>query len=91
MSTCAGCGAEIIWITTPAGRPMPLEAKGETMYLPGPPARAVTAHRSHFATCPKAKDFRRAPRAEPVERMVPDDEDPRPNSPEDVGYPRRSK
>lgn len=61
IGTCRTCGAAVIWITTPAGRPMPLEAKGETMYLPGPPAKAVTAHRSHFSSCPQAKDWRKPP------------------------------
>lgn len=88
--TCRTCGAAVIWITTPSGRPMPLEAKGETMYLPGPPAKAVTAHRSHFSSCPQAKDWRKPPEpaSKPVQRMVPE-EDPKPNSPEDVGYTRR--
>lgn len=43
-SHCRGCGAEIEWWRTPKGRLIPLD--------PG-------TMEAHFATCPKAKDFRK--------------------------------
>ena len=42
--TCKGCGATIWWVITPKGKKMPQDATG------GP----------HWATCPKAKDFKKA-------------------------------
>ena len=41
--TCKGCGEYIKWIKTRNGKNMPVNADGT----------------SHFATCPKASDFRR--------------------------------
>ena len=40
---CRGCGAAIVWVKTAKGKNMPVDADGQ----------------SHFATCPKAQDFRR--------------------------------
>ena len=33
MSQCKSCGAEITWAKTPAGKNMPLDSKGETLWL----------------------------------------------------------
>jgi hypothetical protein len=41
---CRGCGAGIAWYLTPKGKRMPLD---ERTFEP------------HWATCPKAKDFRK--------------------------------
>jgi len=43
-SRCNGCGAEMEWWLTPKGKRMPVD--------PG-------TGESHFATCPKAAQFRR--------------------------------
>ena len=57
-STCHGCQAVIYWIRTPRGKNMPVDTNVEG-------GEAPTSERdgrgvSHFATCPKAKDYRRA-------------------------------
>lgn len=46
-STCRGCGARIEWWTTPRGKfiPMDVDADGNC--------------EAHWATCPKAKEFRK--------------------------------
>lgn len=43
VGACRGCAAAIAWITTPAGKAMPVDPDGTP----------------HWATCPKAKDFKR--------------------------------
>lgn len=48
VTTCGsasrpGCGAPILWVVTKAGKKMPLNGDGTT----------------HWATCPKAIEFRR--------------------------------
>lgn len=66
MSTCKGCGKEIVWGITSDGKKIPLDPRppvysftplvGET--LNGLKVeRMYNAHVSHFATCPKANDF----------------------------------
>lgn len=40
---CRSCHAEVLWTTTPAGKRSPLDRDGK----------------SHFATCPQAKEWRR--------------------------------
>jgi hypothetical protein len=42
-SKCRGCGAEVYWIITAAGKRMPADPDGQ----------------SHFATCPEASRFRK--------------------------------
>ena len=42
-TTCKGCGTKIYWIITKNKKPMPVDPDGEP----------------HFATCPKAADFRK--------------------------------
>lgn len=64
-SHCNSCGAEIIWAKTPAGKDMPLDVKGETLWIveggAGQPStcRPVQVRKSHFATCPNAAQHRR--------------------------------
>lgn len=79
--TCRGCGAEIVWIQTPAGKSMPCDAeavpywqrKGGHAKIVTPGGEVVSAeltgmpgmqtgwgYMSHFATCPRSEDFRRA-------------------------------
>jgi hypothetical protein len=75
LAVCRGCGAPIRWAATAAGRRLPLDpepAADGTVVL-GPtgtahvlPARGrgdvppeVERYRPHWATCPRAGDFRR--------------------------------
>ncbi len=66
-SLCKSCGADIVWIVTPAGKAMPLDAKATTMWLVdgegaqqgSPRAKPVQVRQSHFATCPHAEEHRR--------------------------------
>ena len=43
LGKCRGCGAGVYWIKTKAGKAMPVDPDGT----------------SHFATCPKAANFRK--------------------------------
>lgn len=64
---CKGCGADILWgITTEGGRHIPLDAKAEKRFIlvsrgedEVPAALMRDTYISHFATCPKAQEFRR--------------------------------
>lgn len=72
MSTCKSCGAEIFWMKTVAGKSMPLDRKpvmGGNISLgfgTDHLAYVVESHPgieryvSHFATCPSAKQHRKA-------------------------------
>lgn len=65
-STCR-CGAAIVWVVTPAGKNMPLDAKTETWWLAdpdgaltgSPKARPVQVRKPHWASCPMADQFRK--------------------------------
>jgi hypothetical protein len=71
MPTCKGCGAEIIWIKTEAGRNMPIDAKPIKAYLPNPQYETLYAlektekyilqdvHLTHWATCKTADKFKK--------------------------------
>lgn len=65
---CRGCGADILWVTMPSGKSMPLDAKskkviiekehhghGETRVLP----ELVNGYTPHWASCPKAAEFKK--------------------------------
>jgi hypothetical protein len=65
-SKCRGCGADIVWTVTEAGKRMPIDPKPEKRLvlmrrdgIENPIAMARDTYMSHFATCPKAADFRR--------------------------------
>ena len=79
-SICRGCGAEIIWIRTTAGKSMPCDpepvsywasttgkqviitpnGEARTCRLEGPHNDATgIGYISHFATCPKANQFKK--------------------------------
>jgi hypothetical protein len=47
-SYCSGCGALIEWWTTPRGKKMPMDVTDSGGKV-----------QSHFATCPKAAQFRK--------------------------------
>jgi hypothetical protein len=66
MATCNGCGAEITWIKTEAGKNAPIDAKPIKAYVALNPEALceveyilMDVHLSHFATCPRANDLRR--------------------------------
>jgi hypothetical protein len=70
MSTCRGCGREIVWGTTEDGKKIPLDPRA-AVYMLGPRKiddgdhadgdqivkRTTLALVSHFATCAKANQF----------------------------------
>ncbi len=66
MATCRGCGAEIAWLTTENVKLMPvnvpplkvLVSTGEAAADGRPIYKVVTGYAAHWATCPKADDFR---------------------------------
>lgn len=63
LGKCRGCGAEIIWVTTANRKSMPVDAKPETRMVEIGAGSGVfeakKAYVSHFATCPKAGEFRK--------------------------------
>lgn len=56
IARCRACNAKIIWFKTDAGKNMPVDA--DTVE-PDDEALDLSRHTSHFATCPKADQFRR--------------------------------
>ena len=59
MTTCRGCGAEIVWITSPRGKPIPCDPPEVTVVTEA--GHVVSGRVSHWATCPQAEQFRRRP------------------------------
>lgn len=68
MAICKGCGAEILWGKTEAGKSQPLDAKPDPngkwviwdgMVIPWRDEPDDERRTSHFATCSKATEFRR--------------------------------
>ncbi|MGE5585779.1 MAG: hypothetical protein ACM309_09680 [Bacillota bacterium] len=57
MTTCKGCGREIKWLRTEAGKQMPVDPEPVTVVLTD--GRVFRGYRPHWATCPKAEQFRR--------------------------------
>ena len=80
MAKCKGCGAEIIWIMSPAGKMIPCDPE-PVIYWQKPKAKGKVVTKNgmviscdfegdmakstgigyvpHWATCPKAGEFRR--------------------------------
>ena len=56
MSKCKGCGAEITWIKTEAGKIMPCNLEKTTIVTEQ--GKTVVGHVPHWATCSKANDFK---------------------------------
>lgn len=79
MAFCKGCGAKIEWWKTKAGKNMPIDSgdphpEGTVRIdVVANVAEVVPAgsfaplYRSHFATCPRARSFRRPRPASGVE------------------------
>ena len=57
MSKCKGCGAEIVWIKTTAGKAMPCDLNKMTIVTES--GETVTGYIPHWATCPAAKSFKK--------------------------------
>jgi hypothetical protein len=63
-TNCKGCGAEIEWSKTEAGKAVPLNRPPEKRFImlmhhgEGEYVKLVETWVSHFATCPKASEFR---------------------------------
>lgn len=58
MSECRGCGEEIEWIETVNGKKMPVNP-GKIVVVTSK-GEVVTGQIPHWATCPKAQDFKKA-------------------------------
>jgi hypothetical protein len=66
-SRCKSCNAEIVWVTTPSGKTMPLNAMTKTLWAiepdgaqcGSPRAKPVQVRESHFATCKDADAWRK--------------------------------
>jgi len=56
MAKCRGCGAEIIWLQTEKGKPMPCDPGKVTVVTEK--GQVVSGYIPHWATCPKAKEFK---------------------------------
>lgn len=63
MTTCKGCGRQIEWIRTEAGKRMPVDPEPLTVILPD--GRLVSGYRPHWVTCPQAAQFRRKGETKP--------------------------
>lgn len=59
-AVCAGCGAEIEWWITPRKKKMPMSVVA-IRQIPEDQNSTIIRHDriSHFAICPKAKEFRK--------------------------------
>jgi len=65
MPTCKGCGQEIKWVKTPAGKNMPLDPKPVKMVeivsrlSDADVGIVVDVYMPHWATCSKAEQFKK--------------------------------
>lgn len=58
--TCKSCGAEIVWVETIRGRPMPCNPEVITvMSAEGLQSKMVKGRIPHWATCPDADKWRK--------------------------------
>ena len=57
MAECKGCGEEIEWIATTEGKRMPVNP-GKVVVVTQD-GKVVTGQVPHWATCPRAADFRK--------------------------------
>lgn len=58
VKQCAGCGAKIIWGTSLSGKPTPFDYRKTLGMMDG--GEVIWVRISHFNTCPKAEEFRKA-------------------------------
>lgn len=60
MPQCKGCGQEIKWVKMASGKSMPLDGQPETkVQVKENIGEIITVYTPHWATCPKAKDFKK--------------------------------
>lgn len=62
MSLCSSCGAEILWVTMPSGKSMPVDIIPTMVVVLSSDNKRGTmrrGHISHFATCPNAGQHRK--------------------------------
>jgi len=57
---CKGCGLEIKWVIMASGVKMPLDAKPiQMIQVKEGIGEVIPVYMAHWATCKKAKDFKR--------------------------------
>lgn len=61
IQTCRGCDANIIFIKSPKGKWLPIDARPATVYQlsENEPPEQLSAHIPHHITCPKADQYRK--------------------------------
>ena len=60
ISKCKGCGADIVWLETIAGRKMPVDPERKTYVRITTIGAAVeTGYVPHWGTCPEADKFKK--------------------------------
>lgn len=60
MAKCKGCGQEIQWCSMASGKSMPLDAKATSMIqVKEGIGEVIQVFTPHWATCPKAKSFKK--------------------------------
>lgn len=57
-SVCNGCGAKIVWGTSPSGKKTPFDFKKTMGMMDG--GEVIWIRVTHFSTCPKAGEFRKS-------------------------------
>jgi hypothetical protein len=58
ITSCKGCGEEILFGQTEKGATIPLDAKVTRIYARAGSHVPVLGHRSHFETCTKREAFK---------------------------------
>jgi len=62
MNTCKGCGAEITWIVTAAGKKLALDTAVKRIFVFDHKTKKhvmMSGYEAHWATCPMADNFRK--------------------------------
>ena len=61
---CKSCGKAILWAKTAGGKPIPLDGVPEKRFvidgLRSTHVRLESTYQTHFASCPHAKEHRKA-------------------------------
>jgi hypothetical protein len=56
MAQCKSCGAEIVWIETIAGKPMPCDELVQTFITND--GQTLTGRVPHWVTCPDSEEWK---------------------------------
>ena len=59
MAKCKGCGAKIEWVKMVSGKKMPLDKAQSMVQVKEGIGQVIQVHMPHWATCSKAKDFKK--------------------------------